>query len=457
MINLKDKEVCVLGLGVSGFAACELLLAKGADVKVSEINDNTNIKGKLKILHDKGVKSEIGRHSEEFILSCGLIVVSPGVRFDLPVLEKARQKKIPVISEIELAYQFCHSKIVAVTGTNGKTTTVKLISHLLKEKFNVYEGGNLDIPFEIPFSSFVEKLSGEDIVVLEVSSFQLENILYFKPFISIILNVTADHLNVHKDMNNYLSSKAKIFSNQKKDDFTIINAYDTYLMKIKDKINSHLCYFSLNKKVSEGAYIKGDDIMFRENEEIEAICKKDIFPLPGEHNLENCLAAVVAARILRLNKSEIEKGLRSFQNVEHRLEKVGEIKGVEFVNDSKSTNVACVEKALLTLKAPLFLILGGIDKGNDYSQIETLMKSKVKSIFAIGESKGKISRSLDKVIPVFTHNTLEDAVKCAFKNAKSGEKILLSPACASFDMFKDYKDRGKQFKEIFLRLEKEYE
>jgi len=457
MIDLKDKEVCVLGLGVSGFAACKLLLAQKINVKISEINDNPNTKDKLKILQDKGVKFEIGKHSAEFILSCDLIVVSPGVRFDLPILKKARQNKIPVISEIELAYQFCPSKIIAVTGTNGKTTTVKLISHLLKEKFNVYEGGNLDIPFEVPFSSFVEKLYGEDIVVLEVSSFQLENILYFEPFVSIMLNITTDHLNVHKDMNDYLSSKAKIFSNQKAGDFTVINASDPYLLKMKDIIHSNLCYFSLNKKVPEGAYINRDEIIFCKDEEIEVICKKDVFPLLGEHNLENCLAAVVAARILGLNKFEIEKGLRSFQNIEHRLEEVGEIKGVEFINDSKSTNVACLEKALLTFKAPLFLILGGIDKGNDYSQIGTLIKGKVKSIFAIGKSKENIAKVFKNIVDVIIKETLEEAVECALKNAKSGEKILFSPACASFDMFKDYKDRGKQFKKIFSRLKKEYE
>ncbi|MDD5455361.1 MAG: Mur ligase family protein, partial [Candidatus Ratteibacteria bacterium] len=187
MISFKNKKVCVMGLGVSGFAACELLFAKGIDVKVSEINDNASTKNKLKILSDRGIKAEIGKHSDKFILSCDIIVVSPGVKFDLPILEKARQCRIPILSEVELAYQFCPSRIVAVTGTNGKTTTVKLISHLLKERFNVYEGGNLDIPLEVPFSSFVEKLSAKDIVVLEVSSFQLKNTLYFKLYISMIL------------------------------------------------------------------------------------------------------------------------------------------------------------------------------------------------------------------------------------------------------------------------------
>lgn len=452
MIDFKNKEVCVLGLGVSGFAACELLLDEGINVKVSEINDNPNTQDKVKSLYGKGVKSEIGRHSEEFILSCDLIVVSPGIRFDLPVLEKARQKKLPVISEIELAYQFCPSKIIAVTGTNGKTTTVKLIAHLLKEKFNVYEGGNLDIPLEIPFSSFVGKLSAEDIVVLELSSFQLENILYFKPYVSMILNISPDHLNVHKDMNDYLSSKSKIFSNQKKEDFAVINACDPHLMKIKDKINSRLYYFSPDKPILEGSYMNKGNIIFSENGRSETICKRDIFPLSGDHNSQNCLAAVTAAKILGLDKLDIEKGLKSFQNVEHRLESIGEIKGVGFINDSKSTNVACVEKALVTLSAPLFLILGGKDKGNDYSQIGKLIKEKVKSIFAIGESKEKIANVFKDIVPVFMCDTLEEAAERALNKANPGDKILFSPACASFDMFKDYKDRGKRFKEIFSKL-----
>ncbi len=457
MIDLKDKRVCVLGLGVSGFAACELLIDKGINVKVSEANDNSHIKDKLKSLYDKGVKVEIGGHSDEFVLSSDLIVVSPSVRFDLPVLQKAKQKKIPVISEIELAFWFCPSRIVAVTGTNGKTTTVKLIFHLLKEKFKAHEGGNLDIPFEIPFSSFVERLSSEDIVVLETSSFQLQNILSFRPYISVTLNITPDHLNMHKDMKDYINSKMKIFSNQKQEDFAVINACDKQLMQIRDKINVPLYYFSLDKPVAQGAYINEDDIIFAENGISEMICKRDIFALPGDHNSENCLAAVVVAKILGLNKLQIIKALRTFRNVEHRLEKIGEIKGVEFINDSKSTNVACVEKALITLQSPLLLILGGQDKGNDYFQIEKLAKEKVKCIFAIGESKEKIANSFKGIVPVSLHDTLDDATKYAFKNAKSGDKILLSPACASFDMFKDYKDRGEQFKKKFFTLKEEYE
>ncbi len=457
LIDWEGKKVCVLGLGKSGFAASDLLLAKRSHVKVSEINDNLSIRKKLKILQSKGVKSEIGKHSKKFILSSRLIVSSPGVRSDLPILENARCRKIPVISEVELAYQFCPSKIVAVTGTNGKTTTVKLISHLLKEKFKVYESGNLDIPLEIPFSSIVERLTSEDMVVLEVSSFQLKNTFSFRPYISLILNITPDHLNMHKDMADYVNSKAKIFSNQRNEDFTIINASDPYLLKMTDKIHSHLYYFSLNKPVSEGTYINSGEIIFSEKGKREAICRQEVFPLLGDHNLENCLAGITVARILGLNKLKIEKGLKSFKNVEHRLEEVGEIKGVEFINDSKSTNVACVEKALLTLQAPLLLILGGRDKGNDYFELKKLIREKVKFIFAIGESKEKIKRTLKGFVPIFTYETLEEAVECALKNAESGDKILLSPACASFDMFTDYKERGEIFKEIFYKLKRTHE
>ncbi len=401
-------------------------------------------------------KEKLVNTLKRFILSSQLIVISPGVRSDLPILEDARRRKIPVISEIELAYQFCPCKIVAVTGTNGKTTTVKLIAHLLKEKFKVYECGNLDIPVEIPFSSIAEKLNPEDIVVLEVSSFQLQNTISFRPNISLILNITPDHLNMHKDMADYVNAKTKIFSNQRDEDFTILNYSDPYLLEMKDKIHSHIYYFSLNKPILKGTYINSGDIVFSENGKAETICRKDVFPLLGDHNLENCLAGVVVARLLGLNKSQIEKGLKSFENVEHRLEKVGEIRGVEFINDSKSTNVDCVEKALLTLQSPLLLILGGRDKGNDYSQVEELIREKVRFIFAIGESKEKIKRNLEGTVPIFTHERLEEAVEFALKNAEPGDKILLSPACASFDMFTDYKERGKIFKEIFNRLKKIY-
>jgi len=457
MIDLKGKEVCVIGLGVSGFAACELLLAQKAKLKISEINDSPRIRDKLKVLDKKEINYEIGKHSENFILSCDLLVVSPGVRFDLPVLQKAKRKKIPIISEIELASWFCPSKIIAVTGTNGKTTTVKLITHLLKEKFNVYAGGNLDMPFEVPFSSFVRKLSAEDITVLELSSFQLKNTLYFKPYISLVLNITADHLNRHKDMRDYVNSKMKIFSNQKRADFAVVNAHDQNIMKEKNRINSQFYCFSLSKPVLQGTYISGEDIIFSKEGISETICKRDVFSLPGGHNSENCLAAVTSAKILGLNKFQIRNRLKTFKNVEHRLEKVGEIKGIEFINDSKSTNAACLEKALIAIPSPILLILGGLDKGNDYSRVKKLVKEKVKSIFTIGESREKIENAFKNIIPVFICETLEGAAKRALTQAGQGDKILLSPACASFDMFKDYKDRGRQFKGIFSKIKKEHE
>jgi UDP-N-acetylmuramoylalanine--D-glutamate ligase len=453
MIDLKDKEVCILGLGKSGFAASNLLLSKGSNVKLSEINENPNIRKKLKALQKQGAKWELGKHSEEFILSSNLIVVSPGVRSNVPVLENARRKGIPVISEIELAYYFCPSKIIAVAGTNGKTTTVKLISHILKEKFKVYEAGNL----EIPFSSIVEKLKQEDIVVLEVSSFQLKNILSFRPYISLILNITPDHLDMHPDMTDYINSKTKIFANQEDGDFAIINASDPYLLNMKSKIRAHLYDFSLNNSISKGTYIDNGQIVFRENGGKEIICKQEVFPLQGTHNLENCLAGVTVAKILGLKKAEIEKGLKNFKNLEHRLEKVGKIRGVEFINDSKSTNLDCIKKALFTIRSPILLILGGKDKGNDYSQVKKLIREKVKFLLIIGESKEKIKRALKGESPIFTYGTLEEAVEFALKNAESGDKVLLSPGCASFDMFKDYKERGKVFKETFYKLKKIYE
>jgi UDP-N-acetylmuramoylalanine--D-glutamate ligase len=258
-------------------------------------------------------------------------------------------------------------------------------------------------------------------------------------------------------MRDYMDSKMKIFTNQREEDFAVINACDKHIMDLKGKINAPLYYFSTDEAVTQGAYTDGNNIIFAENGTNEVICRSDVFSLPGDHNLQNCLAAVIPAKISGLKNSEIEKGLGSFQNVEHRLERIGKINGVEFINDSKSTNVACVEKALTANSAPIVLILGGLDKGNDYSQIEKIVKEKVEAVFAIGGSKEKIENAFKDIVPVFICDTLEKAVKGALNCADHSGKILFSPACASFDMFKDYKDRGRQFKEIFYKFKKEHE
>lgn len=450
MIDIKNKEVCVLGIGKSGFSASQLLVSKGARVKISESSDTPDIRKKIDILQAED--AETGGHTENFVLSSQLIVVSPGVRSDLPVLLSAKKRRILVISELELAYQLCPSKIVAVTGTNGKTTTVKLISHLLKEEFNIYEAGNL----EIPFSSIVNELAPKDVVVLEVSSFQLRDILNFRPFISVILNITPDHLDMHLNMKDYIDSKIKIFSNQKNEDFAVINASDIALSKIRDRLKAQLYSFSLDSSVTKGTYLYDGNIVFAGYDNKELICEKEVFPLPGAHNMENCLAAVTVSKILGLEKAQIEKGLKNFKNLEHRLEKVGVLREIEFINDSKSTNLDCIQKALFTVQPPLFLILGGKDKGNDYSKLKDIVTGKVKMLLAIGESKEKIKKAFEGSSPIFMYNTLEEAVEFAFKNAQSGDKILLSPGCASFDMFKDYKERGEVFKQTFDKLKQVY-
>lgn len=455
MRNVENKEVTVLGLGMSGFSASKLLLSKGRRVKVSEINDNPAIKERLKILMKKGITFEIGKHSDEFILSSDLIVISPGVVSHLPLLEKARMRGIPVISEIELAYRLSpSSKIIAITGTNGKTTTVKLISHLLKKTFRVHEAGNLPIPF----SDIVERIKKDDVVVLELSSFQLKNIVSFRPYISALLNIPPDHLDVHTTIEDYINSLYKIFSNQREEDLAIINMdYSPILTHREEKFLPKFYYFSSHEEVSLGIYCKNGEIIFNEEGVEKKICSLEGFSLPGVHNLENCLVGAFIGHILGLEKKEIEEGLSSFKNLPHRLERIGEIKGIEFINDSKSTNIDSVIKALATLPSPIILIMGGKDKGNDYSGLKKYIKEKVKILLSIGESRYKIKKALEDTSPTFIHESLHDAVECAFTNASDRDRILLSPGCASFDMFKDYEERGNVFKKIFERLKKMHE
>ena len=447
--NIKrGLEVTVLGLGKSGFAAANFLLEKGAKVKVSEIQDSPSLREKLAALERRGAVGELGMHSENFVFSSQLLVVSPGISPHTPILKRAEEQNIPVIDELELGCCFCNAPIIAVTGTNGKSTTVKLIAHLLRRKVEVFEVGNVGIPF----SGCVDKISRNSWVVMEISSFQLQRIKTLRPFISLVLNITPDHMDYHSDMEEYLRCKERIFLNQNGEDFAILNADDPLSYSLRKKVPSDRYYFSTRKRVKQGVYVEDNRVFECDGKGKVEISDLDNFSLTGTHNLENCAAAVCAAHVIGLPRVDISEGLKSFRGLEHRTEKVATVRGIEFINDSKATNIDAVARAIQAHQSPLILILGGKEKGNDYSVLKELVKEKVKLLLLIGENKKHISQSLSDVVSCRECASLQAGVQAAYERAVSGDKVLFSPGTSSFDMFRDYEHRGEVFKQIVKKL-----
>ena len=392
---------------------------------------------------------ETDGHSEK-VYKCDLMIVSPGVPSDAPVLKVAKGKNIKVISELEFASRFCKGKIVAITGTNGKTTTTSLCGHL----FNVcghktYTAGNIGLAF----SEITTDVKEDEFVALEVSSFQLDLIDEFKPKVAMILNITPDHLNRYENkFENYIASKFRIFKNQDENDYLILNKDDEAINKNITGYKSKSFYFSLSGNVSNGSYVSNDQIIFNRNNQLEFSFPINEMQIRGEHNIANAMAVTNAAKIFDFDNEKIKEGLRTFKGVEHRLELVREINGVKYVNDSKATNVDSVWYALKSFDEPLFLILGGQDKGNDYERIKNLVEEKVKKIYAIGSSAEKVYNFFHNIVKVELKISIEEVINSASKEARDGDVVLLSPACASFDMFDNYEHRGKIFKEAVNNL-----
>ena len=411
----KNKTITVFGLARSGLEVVLLLfqMKEVSKIKVTDINDNPKTRENAKKL-PSAIEVEIGRHSENFIKDSDIIVISPGIRTNLPILEWARKKGIKVIGEIELGFLLCPAPIVAVTGTNGKTTVTTLSSQLLKlTGKNVHLCGNIGNPF----SREITKIKKDDLVCLEVSSFQLETIERFKPKVAVFLNLSRNHLDRYRDMQEYLAAKKRIFENQDQKDWAVLNYEDEIVRNISKEIKSQVLFFNS----------KGDS-----NENLNS----------------NFLAALAVANIFGLNKEKCLGIFKDFKGIEHRLEWVRSIEGVDFINDSKSTTVEATLWALSNINKPIIMIAGGRDKGSDLSTIKQLISQNVKELILIGEAKSKIKKALDGATKILESETLKDSVNLAYKDAKRGDCILLSPMCASFDMFVDFEDRGRKFKEI---------
>ena len=445
MLEVKNKKISIIGAVRSGLGAAKLAKQLGAIPFVSDAGSEEKLKASIEVLQNENIDYEIGKHSEK-VFDCDLMVISPGVPSDAEVIKKAKSKNIKTISELEFASSFCKGNVIGITGTNGKTTTTSLCDYLFNEcGKKSYAAGNIGLAF----SEVATTVKENEFVSLEISSFQLDLIDKFKPKVAMILNITPDHLNRYENsVEKYALSKLRVYENQNENDFLIISKDSELLNQYFKKPKSNIFFFSTSKKVSNGCYLENDEVRFVKNDITEFACKvSDIF-IKGEHKIQNAMAVIIAAKIFNLDNEKILEALKSFKGVEHRLELVREIEGIKFINDSKATNVDSVIVALKSFTEPIFLILGGQDKGNDYSMIEDLVVEKVKKIYAIGSSAEKVFNYFHKIVKTEIKKDFDEVINASLSEAREGDVVLLSPACASFDMFDNYEHRGKVFKSI---------
>ncbi|MDD3838977.1 MAG: UDP-N-acetylmuramoyl-L-alanine--D-glutamate ligase [Clostridia bacterium] len=450
-MDFKNKQILIVGLARSGIAAAKILSEMGANIFVSDIKEQEQLLSEMNQLKDYNIQFYLGKMPDPLIDKVDIIVLSPGVPSDLPFVKKALDLGKEVISEVEAAYRICPAPIIAITGTNGKTTTTSLIYEIFKAAGeNAFLSGNIGVPM----IGQVEKVDKKDVVIAEISSFQLETIKHFKPKISAVLNITEDHLNRHKTLENYLKAKAKITINQTEDDFLIINEDDPRLKLIKGLSKARVIPFSRKKILETGAFIKDDKIIMGYDGKDQVICKVSDVSIPGLHNLENVLAAVAVSSVFKIGASTIKSTLKTFPGVEHRLEFVDQINDVIYINDSKGTNPDASIKALQSVDRPIVLIAGGMDKGSDFAEFLIAGKDKIKHLILLGETKDKIKQTAHEVgiKSIIVVNTLKEAVQQSSKVSKSGDAVLLSPACASWDMFDSFEERGRVFKQAVSNL-----
>ncbi|MDQ6761788.1 MAG: UDP-N-acetylmuramoyl-L-alanine--D-glutamate ligase [Bacteroidota bacterium] len=444
------KKTVILGAGESGIGAALLAQQKGQDVFVSDGGTiNPVFKNELIL---SGIDFEEGMHTKEKIFEAGIIVKSPGISSKTKIVQELEIKGIEIISEIEFAYRYKNEgKIIAITGSNGKTTTTAMIYHICKEAgLDCAMVGNIGFSFARQIATDPKK-----VYVLEVSSFQLDDIEFFKPDVAVLTNITEDHLDRYDyKFENYIESKFNIIKNQSENDVFIYNADDEitgkYLNNFLNKTNP--LPYSMSKELPQGAYISNAEMHIKWQKEEMTMSVGD-FSVKGKHNQYNAMAAGLAAVVMDIRKEKIRTALQTFQSLEHRMEAVATIRGVEFINDSKATNTNSTWYALESMTKPTILILGGVDKGNDYSFIKDLVKEKVKAIVCMGTDNRKIHEAFGNAVETLVNTaSAKDAVQAAFHFAAKGDVVLLSPACASFDLFKNYEDRGKQFKKAVKDL-----
>lgn len=453
-MDLKDKNILILGLGISGVSTVKALNKIGANIYISDTKEKEDLKEYLDEIKDIDAKLYLGTNDVS-LKNIDLIIKSPGVPLDLDIFKRANEKGIEFITDIELAYRIRpNAKFIAITGTNGKTTTTTLTGEYFKKAgFNTYVVGNIGVGLLWDLVNSKE----EDIFVIETSSFQLESTKDFNPKISLILNITPDHLNWHGNYENYINAKKKIFKNQTKEGFTILNYDDINIREMVNEINSNIIWFSLDNKLDKGVYVEDRYIVINNGEKLDKVIRIDEIMLPGKHNLENVLASVAVAWIMDIDFKIVRDVLKTFPGVEHRIEYVDTINGVKFYNDSKGTNSDASIKAIEAINSPIILIAGGMDKGTDFDDFIKAFNNKVKALILLGETKEKIKDTAIKYgfKNIFLVENMKEAVKTSFNLATKNDNVLLSPACASWDMYPSFEKRGEDFKASVFSLREE--
>ena len=451
-MELKNKRVLVVGLGKSGLAAALFLRDRGARVTVSDTRSAAALGDQIPALLEAGIMVEAGGHGLLTFRRQDLIVVSPGVPLETPEVKGAAQLGLTVIGELELASRFLTGEVVAITGSNGKTTTTTLVGAMFADAgWRTQVGGNIGLPV----IELIAEDNAETWNVLEVSSFQLETTAEFRPKIAVVLNITPDHLDRHKTFERYQAAKAKITENQGPNDYLVLNAEDRATQMIAAKTKAQIYWFSGARQVKQGAFVHGESVFFlaREGGKAEPVLPVNEIRLRGAHNVENVLAAVCAAKLAGVSSESIRGTVAKFKAVEHRLEWVKTIGGVEYYNDSKATNVDAAMKAVASFAGGVHLILGGKDKDSDYTTLAPLLRERVEAVYTIGSAAEKIERELAGVVKMVGAGTLEKAVAEASSAAKSGDVVLLAPACSSFDQFENYEHRGRAFRDAVIAIE----
>ena len=450
-MEVAEKKVLVFGSGISGIGAAGLLEERGAKVVLYDGNEKLDRQAvKDQLGTDSKTEIVLGAFPEELLGVLDMVIISPGVPTDLPIVKKMHEKKIPVIGEIELAYQLGKGEVLAITGTNGKTTTTALLGEIMKnDRESVFVVGNIGNPY----TTVVDDTREDSVIVAEMSSFQLESTDAFRPRVSAILNLTPDHLNRHHTMEAYIQARMNIAKNQTQNDVCVLNYEDEVLRKFGEKIEAQVLYFSSRRKLEKGIYLEDGNIIYKNPEEC-LVCNVKELKLLGMHNFENVMAAVAMAAAYGVPMEKIRESVRTFAGVEHRIEFVAEKNGVAYYNDSKGTNPDAAIRGIQAMNRPTVLIGGGYDKNSDYKEWLMSFDGKVKELVLIGQTKEKIAEEAREcgLHNITLADTFEEAMDVCIRTAKPGDAVLLSPACASWGMFKNYEERGDKFKEIVNSL-----
>ena len=450
-IEIRGKKIVVLGLALSGAAAAKLAVRQGADVFVSDNQDTLALRGTLKDLKVLSINGELGQHSDQ-IYDADLWIISPGIAQDSELVQKAQYNDIPIVSEIEFASWFTEVPILAITGSNGKTTTAHLLAEMIQtDDLHGLLAGNVGIPFSTMILEDLEDPDSKRVWILEISSFQMEFITHFKPYIAIFLNITPDHLNRYPSMKEYIAAKMNMWSRQTAEDFIVYNADDTILVEEIAESTSRKIAFGLGHH---------PEAIFQPNrtkiytEEHATLIEMNQLALPGKHNLANALAAATAAHLMGVPNKSIAATMSQFSGVPHRLEPIAEINGVTYINDSKATNLDAVQVALESFTQPIILILGGLDKGGDFRSILPHTHNNLKEVIAFGQAKELILTALRDAVRSTSVMDLKEALELAQNCSQPGDVVLLSPGCASFDQFDNFEERGDHFRSLLTVMEK---